>query len=157
VRGAQLEAEVSDSNPVLPAALVVDDEPANLDTFRRVFRQQMKMRLCSAPREGLEVLKAGAFDVVIADHAMPEMTGVEFLAAAKELAPDSGRVIVTGYPDLAEVREAGRSGLAAAIIMKPWNREEVVRWAQHFQKVRRMRKALDSAQDTPNEPYDKKP
>ena len=137
--------KVVDAGSGQPSVLVIDDERANLDAFRRVFRHQFQMRLCTVPQEGLEVLKAETFDLIMVDHAMPDMTGVEFLEAAKTFAPDSGRIIVTGYPDLPEVRDAGRNGLTAAVIMKPWKKEEILRWAQHFRKVRDMRDALSAA------------
>ena len=61
--------------------------------------------------------------------------------------PFHRRIIVTGYPDLPEVRDAGRNGLTAAVIMKPWKKEEILRWAQHFRKVRDMRDALSAARE----------
>ncbi len=131
-----------------PSVLVVDDEPASLDAFRRAFRQVLAMKLCRGPHEALEALGAGSFDVVLADHAMPDMTGVELLQAVRERAPEVGRVLVTGYPDVPEVREAARTGLCATVLVKPWKREDIVRWAQHFQKVRSMRRALSSLRET---------
>ncbi len=119
-----------------PSVLLVDDEPANLEAFRRVFRRQFRMHLCTDPNEALKTLEAESFDIIIVDHAMPEMTGVEFLEAARLLAPDSGRMIVTGYPDLPEVRDSSHAGLASAVIMKPWKKEEIVYWTLHFKQQR---------------------
>ncbi|MBN1961266.1 MAG: response regulator [Deltaproteobacteria bacterium] len=119
-----------------PSVLIVDDENANLEAFGRIFRNQFSMHFCNAPQEALDLLKRKSFDLIVADHAMPDMTGVEFLTAAKELAPESGRMIVTGYPDLPEVRDADDSGLTAAVIIKPWKQEEIHYWVQHFYKIR---------------------
>lgn len=146
------DKKVSSADSQHPSVLVVDDERANLDAFRRVFRHQFSMHLCNAPRDALEVLKSESFDLIVADHAMPDMTGVEFLEAARALAPETGRMIVTGYPDLPEVRDAGRSGLTAAVIMKPWKREEISRWAQHFYRVRHLRNEITEAHGDTNHP-----
>ena len=122
-----------------PSVLVVDDERPNLDAFRRVFRHQFRIRLCNIPHEGLDALRTDSFDLIVVDHAMPEMTGVEFLLAAREIAPETGRVIVTGYPDLPEVRDANLHGLTDAIVMKPWKKEEIMQWVQHFYEARKTR------------------
>jgi two-component system, NtrC family, sensor kinase len=139
--------KVVSTNNGQPSVLVVDDERANLDAFRRVFRHQFYMHLCHSPQDALDILKNESFDLIVADHAMPDMTGVEFLEAARTLAPDTGRMIVTGYPDLPEVRDAGRSGLTAAIIVKPWKQEEISNWAQHFYIIRHPHREIETLHD----------
>ena len=47
--------------------------------------------------QALEMLKAGAFDAVIADLAMPGMTGLELAERMGELYPDTPVVLTTGW------------------------------------------------------------
>jgi two-component system, sensor histidine kinase and response regulator len=121
--------------------LVVDDESYNLDTFRRVFRRDFEMRFATGGEEALELLGEGDYDVVVTDHAMPGMSGVELLTRLRETHPRLGRVMVTAHAELAEVREASASGIPVAVIMKPWRKEELLHWIRHAAKIASPRSA----------------
>src|SRR4051812_24090955 len=95
----------------MPAVLVVDDEQANLATFRRVFRQDFDMYLATSAEEALEHMAERAFDVALVDFAMPGMNGVEFFREAATRRPTMDRILVTAHADLPEVRAAKASGL----------------------------------------------
>ncbi len=41
----------------------------------------------------------GPFAVIVSDMQMPEMNGIQFLRAAKKMAPDSVRLMLTGNAD----------------------------------------------------------
>ena len=59
--------------------LVIDDEPAILRALRRVLTGFHEVVTCERAREALLLFEAGeAFDVIICDVMMPDMTGVEF-------------------------------------------------------------------------------
>ncbi|MFN8637585.1 MAG: PAS domain S-box protein [Chloroflexota bacterium] len=51
-------------------------------------------------RDGLERFRAGRFDLVLTDRALPEMNGDCLAAAIEELAPDTPVVMLTGFGDL---------------------------------------------------------
>lgn len=48
------------------------------------------------PREALEAFERGSYDCVVSDHEMPGMTGVEFLAAVRDVDPAVPRILFTG-------------------------------------------------------------
>ena len=101
-----------------------------------------------APIEGCDVTAVmlepeEAFDVIMADYAMPKMNGVELLREAQTLQPDAGRIMITAHAELAEVKAAKAAGLAAVVIMKPWQREELLRWVTHIHGVAQMRRSVD--------------
>jgi CheY-like chemotaxis protein len=121
--------------------LVVDDESYNLDTFRRVFRRQFAMEFATGADEALELLKRGDFDVLVTDHAMPGLTGVELLARVRQDYPHLGRVMVTAHAELAEVRESLENGVSTAVVMKPWRKEELLHWIRYAAKMRPARPA----------------
>jgi CheY-like chemotaxis protein len=110
-----------------PRILVVDDDHANLRTFRIVFRAEYDAVLALSGDEALDALAAGAVDVALVDYAMPGMNGLQLLARIQHAHPDVGRIMVTGYPDLPELSAAAESGLAAAVVMKPWDRDALMR------------------------------
>ncbi len=51
-------------------------------------------------REGLEKFKAGHFDIILSDRAMPEMNGDQLAAAVKKINPSMPVVLLTGFGDL---------------------------------------------------------
>ncbi len=58
--------------------------------------------------------------LVISDHRMPGMTGVEFLSRLRQLQPDCGRIILSGYADLNALVAAINEAEIARFISKPW-------------------------------------
>src|SRR5438034_4561962 len=65
-----------------------------------VFCLKKKKTAPSGPA-GLAVLTSrGPFAVVMADLHMPGMNGIQFLTAAREIAPDTVRLMLTGFADL---------------------------------------------------------
>jgi CheY-like chemotaxis protein len=110
-----------------PVILVVDDEPANLQTFARAFRKEFVVRVAASPALALEALDGATVDVVIADYTMPGMTGIELLRSVASRWPAIARVIVSGHAELPELHDAHRTGLAAELLPKPWRRADIIR------------------------------
>ncbi len=51
--------------------------------------------------EALEIFRAGTFDLVVTDMAMPKLGGAELATAVKGLAPDVPVILLTGFGDMA--------------------------------------------------------
>src|ERR1022692_3561660 len=96
-----------------PIIMYVDDEPHNLTVFEATIGMDEDWDIItfSDPVKALSELKMTAPAVIVSDQRMPHMTGVEFLEIAKQLHPDSVRIVVTGYSDedliVEAVRKAG--------------------------------------------------
>jgi PAS domain S-box-containing protein len=56
----------------------------------------------SSAREALALLDENPVDLIVADYAMPQMTGVELAEEARARRPELPALIVTGYVDVAE-------------------------------------------------------
>lgn len=81
-------------------ALVVEDEP----DLRQILSEYLSgdghtCETATNGREALERFRAGRFDLVIADHVMPELNGDGLATAVKALSPQSPVILVTGYGD----------------------------------------------------------
>ena len=64
--------------------LIVDDTKINLTVAKGLLRPtKANVATCTSGKACLELLKAQRFDVVLMDHMMPEMDGIETLTAAK--------------------------------------------------------------------------
>jgi DNA-binding NtrC family response regulator len=123
--------------------LIVDDEQANLDTMQRSFRKDLAMVMATSGRDAIEQLRRSTFDVVLTDYAMPLMNGIELLRQVCLLQPNAGRIMVTAHGDLDEVRAAKAEGLVAVVLVKPWKREEMLRWIEQQRGVAQMRRSVE--------------
>lgn len=106
------------------ALLLVDDEPNILNALKRLFRRDnYKIYTAESGHEGLTILKNDRIDVIISDQRMPVMTGVDFLRTAKELYPDTVRIILSGYTELQYITDAINEGAIYKFLTKPWDDE----------------------------------
>ena len=101
--------------------LYVDDEEANLKAFKATFRRDMDVYLALSADEALTFLAGNTVHVIISDQRMPNMTGSEFLAVARERHPRTMRMLLTGYSDIDAVIEAINKGGIYAYATKPWD------------------------------------
>lgn len=109
-----------------PKILFVDDEENILNSLVRLFRKEdYEILTATSGAGGLKIAEANNIDLVISDHRMPEMTGVDFLARMKEISPDTMRIMLTGYADLEAAIAAINKGEVYRFISKPWNDEEL--------------------------------
>jgi nitrogen-specific signal transduction histidine kinase len=78
--------------------LVIDDEPALAGMIRRVLSKECDVDLAVDAREGLERLGAGAYDVILCDLMMPDMTGMDLFAEVSRRHPGVERrfIFMTG-------------------------------------------------------------
>src|SRR5688500_1702397 len=77
--------------------LYVDDEPQILQGFTRQFGRKYTVDCAPGGVEGLHMMATqGPYAVVLSDMHMPGLDGIAFLAKAKELSPDTVRMMLTG-------------------------------------------------------------
>ncbi len=102
--------------------LLVDDEANILAALRRLLRRAgYTILTATSGKEGLELLATHSVDVIVSDQRMPGMTGVEFLRKAKDMAPDTVRMVLSGYTDLQSVTDAINEGAIYKFLTKPWD------------------------------------
>ena len=107
--------------------LFVDDEKNILKALQRLFfDEDYTVLTASSGKEALDLLAAGAKPtVIISDQRMPEMGGVEFLSRAREMLPQSIRMVLTGYADINTAVDSINLGGVYRYILKPWNDDEL--------------------------------
>ena len=120
--------------------LCVDDEPNILSSLRRLFRQGgYQVAVADGGAAGLQALENEHFDLVISDMRMPEMDGAQFLAQVRARWPDTIRILLTGYADIASTVDAINKGQIFRYISKPWDDNDMLLVVRHALE----RKALE--------------
>jgi len=104
--------------------LLVDDDLNILHGYKRQLRKRFQIDTASGGKEGLEaVVKDGPFAVIVSDMQMPEMDGIQFLTAVRQVAPDSVRMMLTGNADQKTAMEAVNDGRIFRFLTKPCSPE----------------------------------
>jgi|APLak6261666879_1056058.scaffolds.fasta_scaffold01647_3 DNA-binding NtrC family response regulator len=106
--------------------LIVDDEENVCHALRRSLRKEgYELFFGHEPAEGLELLKKQPVDMVISDHLMPNMTGLEFLKIVRDRHPDMMRLMLTGHADMQTAIDAINQGNIYRFLTKPWDDTEL--------------------------------
>ncbi len=116
-----------------PHILILDDEPHVLNAVERDLRQHYRddYRLikASSGAQALEMVRQlkqrnAPVALFLVDQRMPQMSGTEFLDAARRLYPDTRKVLLTAYADTeAAIISINKIGLDH-YLMKPWDPPE---------------------------------
>ncbi|WP_172145849.1 MULTISPECIES: response regulator [Pseudomonas] len=105
--------------------LFVDDEERILRSLALQFRRQYEVLTESDPHRALQRLKSEAVHILVSDQRMPQMSGAELLAQAREIAPQTLRILLTGYSDLDAAVAALNGGGIFRYLTKPWDQQEM--------------------------------
>ena len=105
--------------------LFVDDEERIVTALRSIFRVNYHVFTATNGPEALEFVRKFQPHVVVSDQRMPVMTGVELLRRVKGIAPNTVRMLLTGYSDLAAIVGSINDGEVFRFISKPWDNQEI--------------------------------
>jgi response regulator RpfG family c-di-GMP phosphodiesterase len=98
----------------------VDDDAALLDGLKLHLRRQFDVVTATTPQQALSLLQSrGPFAAVLSDLGMPEMDGAEFLRRAREVAPDTVRLLLTGQNEAESAIAAVNEGQIFRFLLKP--------------------------------------
>jgi two-component system response regulator HydG len=110
----------------IPSVLVVDDEPGILESLSILLRNSgFAAHTARGGRAGLEQLSSIQPDIVLSDVRMPDVGGVEILAAARQQDPDTPVILMTAQATLQSAMQAVNEG-AFYYIQKPFRNDELL-------------------------------
>ncbi|WP_306599571.1 HD domain-containing phosphohydrolase [Geothrix sp. 21YS21S-2] len=103
-----------------PKVLLVDDDPNILAAYTRTLRKRFQFDTAQGGDEALACMRDNdPYGVILSDMRMPGMDGIQFLSRAKELSPDSVRIMLTGNADQNTAIEAVNQGNIFRFLTKP--------------------------------------
>ncbi len=149
----------------MASVLLIDDEPKILRGLRLLLKPHFNVITTTEPEEDFRVLQSERVNVLVSDQRMPNMQGVEVLRKAKEVSPQTVRVLLTGYADLAAVVGAVNEGEVYRYLQKPWDNQSLLeqisdasRTSQHIKESFPREAALGKEQtDSTVHVYNHKP
>ena len=104
--------------------LVVDDEPIVIRSCETVLKSEgYNIEGCLGGKEAILKMEQTAYDLVFTDLKMPEVDGITLIRWIKQKRPDTGIVIITGYPSQDTIKDALEIGIID-YVPKPFRSEE---------------------------------
>ena len=104
--------------------LIVDDEPDIVESISAVLEATVPgVETLSAGdgQDALDIIASTPVDLILSDYKMPNMDGIEFLTRAKELQPDTPRLLITAFPDPKLAARAVREAGVGLFVAKPFD------------------------------------
>jgi DNA-binding NarL/FixJ family response regulator len=108
---------------------LVDDHALVRAGLRQFFADQVDLRVtaeAASGREALDIVRKGDVDVVLLDIGMPDVSGVDALAAIRARAPELPVLILSGYAEAHYATTLLRLG-ASGYLNKDCDPEDIVR------------------------------
>lgn len=120
--GRQIDPTLLDRRSRQRTLLLVDDEENVISALRRLLRTEGWLVLSATSAEqALQLMARYEIDVILSDQRMPGMTGVELLRRAKQLYPETIRLVLSGYTELQSITDAINEGAIYKFLAKPWD------------------------------------
>ncbi len=114
------------ASPDRPRVLVVDDEASIRELLTRTLAlTEYDVEAVADGRTGLDRLRQGPYDLLIADLRMPVMDGLTLIREARRLQPALKVIIITGYSTEASAIEAVNLGVVGYLV-KPFRIPQVL-------------------------------
>jgi len=108
--------------------LCIDDDEIVLRTLTHLLEVNgLSVIVSDNPQSALSLFEDHEFGLVISDMRMPVMNGAEFLEKAHALAPDTQRILLTGYADIQTTLAAVNQGQINGYVQKPWQNDLLLR------------------------------
>src|SRR6516225_2883272 len=116
-----------------PDLLTIDDDADVLRAIerdlRRKYAEKYRILRANSGIEALDLLRKleqrnEPVALLLADHRMPQMNGIEFLAEAMKIFPSACRVLLTAYADTDAAIQAINAIKLHHYLLKPWDPPE---------------------------------
>jgi len=121
-----------------PLILVVDDRVEDRETLRDILvDKKYRAFVAKDGYEAIDIVRRSDFDVILLDIRMPGMDGMEVLEVVKQIKPDVGVVMMTGYSSEGLAGKSLKRG-AYTCLYKPFlDMEKLLKVIEEVQEQRK--------------------
>jgi two-component system, NtrC family, response regulator HydG len=106
--------------------LVIDDDEAVRESIGRMLTGAgFVVQPATHGEEGIELARAGGFDVILSDLRMPGLSGIDVLRTLREARVDAAFIVMTGFGSIDTAVESMKLG-AVDFMQKPFFRDELL-------------------------------
>jgi putative nucleotidyltransferase with HDIG domain len=106
--------------------LFVDDEANILSAIERLFvERDFRLLTADCAEQAFALLRTLDISVLVSDHRMPGMSGIDLLARSSQVSPDTIQVLMTAFADLQTAVAAINRSEIFRFVAKPWDNEEL--------------------------------
>lgn len=133
----------------MPRILIIDDDKdICLVLSKFLTKNNYEVDVAHRGDEGLKLLRAHDYTLILCDYRLPDFTGVEMLRKIKLLQPVVAVIIITGYSDVRTAVETFRYG-ANDYVTKPLYPDELLVTIKETIAKNEKRNSSDSEEATP--------
>jgi DNA-binding NtrC family response regulator len=116
--------------------LVVDDESTTQDTLGTFLESEgYRVATAGGGREALTRIETEAFDVIVTDVVMPDVSGLDLLEHSRRLSPGAAVILISGHATVEAAIQALRKG-AGDYLQKPFVLDELALTVQRLLRHR---------------------
>ena len=125
--------------------LLVDDDERLLRALQRQLSgEEITIQTATSASSARELCDRHDFDVIVTDHQMPEVSGIEFLEGVRELDEDVVLMILSGKINASDaLRAINRLGVFR-VFSKPCNATELAKSICEAVELKRLATLCDS-------------
>ena len=130
------------ASPAKTRILILDDEPIVCKRLRPAFlKAGYEVVTFTDSASALARVEGARFDIVITDLKMEGVDGMHFLTRVKELSPETGVVVITGFATLDTAKESFRKG-AFDFVAKPFKLSDILDTVRRIEDKQRLDRGL---------------
>ena len=114
------------SNGRKTRVLILDDEPIVCKRLKPAFQKAgYEVEAFTDSAQAMARVEEEKFDIIITDLKMEGIDGMQFLTHIKEIAPETGIIVITGFATAETARQSLREG-AFDFVAKPFKLSDIL-------------------------------
>ena len=126
----------------VPLILIVDDDKDIRETLSAILRSKgYQLTSAASAGEAIEKARTQRFDFVLIDIRLPDMEGTRLLSHFQKTAPDTLKIMMTGYPSVRNAAEALNIG-ANSYLTKPIDPDDLLKTIENKLQEREQKERI---------------
>ena len=107
--------------------VLVDDEEMVAGALRSFIELESDYEVLTFtdPAAALDTLRERRVHAIVSDLMMPRIDGIALLTAAREIQPETSRILLTGYAEKRHAIQAIQQVALFQFVEKPWDNEQI--------------------------------